>query len=150
CAIRSPRLFRVLPAQPEYLLQSPDTKQVPFTQVLRNFTALGQGWVDLQPQMELRVENAYYALGAPKRGLAGFLGTEVGRYQVRPKGDLKLLAVESHLEQRPGDQPPVQQLLGSAQSSFRRHRFFYAVVFNKRADVRGSVLLSAKSNQELE
>jgi hypothetical protein len=36
--------------------------------------------MELRPQMELRIENAYYRKGMPKRGLDGFLGTEIARY----------------------------------------------------------------------
>ena len=33
--------------------------------------------------MQLRVENADYREGAPKHGLATYLGTEVARYQAQ-------------------------------------------------------------------
>jgi hypothetical protein len=106
-------------------------------------------WVDLHPQMELRIENAYYKEGAVKRGLTGFLGTEIARYQVRPKG-LRLMAVEAVLPQRPSDQPPVQQLLPASEMRYRYYRFFYAVVFSKRREEGGAVLLGARSADELD
>jgi hypothetical protein len=62
--------FRVLPAKPDYLLRSPDSKDTPFPEVLGRYTNVGLGWVELRPQIELRVENAYFREGAPKRGLA--------------------------------------------------------------------------------
>jgi|SRR5579871_1788478 len=105
-------------------------------------------WVDLRPQMELRVENAYYKEGALKRGLAGFLGTEIARYQVRRAG-LRLMAVEAVLTQRPRDQLPVQQLLPTSKMRYRYYRFFYAVVFSKRREEGGAVLLGARSTDEL-
>lgn len=106
-------------------------------------------WVDLHPQMELRIENAYYKEGAVKRGLTGFLGTEIARYQVRSRG-LRLMAVEAVLPQRPRDQLPVQQLLPVAEMRFRYYRFFYAVVFSKRREEGGAVLLGARSADELD
>ena len=106
-------------------------------------------WVDLRPQMELRIENAYYREGAVKHGIVGFLGTEIARYQVRPRG-LGLIAVEATLPQRPRDQPPVQQLLRTSHMHYRYYRFFYAVVFSKRRETGGAVLLGAESSHELD
>jgi len=150
CATRrSLTAFRVLPAKPDYLLRSPDSAETPFPEVLGRYTNVGPGWVELQPQIELRVENAYFREGAPKRGLANFLGTEIARYQVRQTGVLERIALQSRLTQRPADQPPVQQLLSEPQSLYPHHRLFYQVVWNKRADVRSAVLLGAESTDEL-
>ncbi len=142
--------FRVLQASPEYLLRSPDSKNTPFPEVLGQYTSLGQGWVDLRRQMELRIENAYYREGAPKRGLTGFLGTEIARYQVGPKTGLRLISVQSRVAQRPGDQPPVQQLIRPSQGRYRHYRFFFEVLFNRKAELRGAVLLGAGSSDELD
>jgi hypothetical protein len=71
--------FRVIPAKPDYVLRSPDSKDIPFPEVLGRYTAVGTGWVGLRPEIELRIENAYFREGAPKRGLANFLGTEIAR-----------------------------------------------------------------------
>jgi hypothetical protein len=72
CAARLSRTyFEVLPNSPNYLLQSPDSRRTPFSEVLKaynNFEA-GHAWIDLEPLMELRIENAYYAPGAPRSGL---------------------------------------------------------------------------------
>ena len=136
--------FRVLPADPSYLLRSPDFKETPFPEVLSRYTNSGPSWVDLRPQMDLRIENAYYRDGASRRGLEGFLGTEIARYGVQPKGGLRLIDVESKLARRPSDQPPVQQLLPVSQARHRKYRFFYAVVFRKNGEARGSVLLGAQ------
>src|ERR1019366_6164180 len=102
-------------------------------------------WVDLRPQMKLRIENAYYREGAPKHGLQGFLGTEIARYQVRPERGLRLVSVESVLAQRPRDQPPVQALMRVVQMRYRYNRFFYAIVFSQKKETSGAVLLGARS-----
>src|SRR5713226_6343926 len=135
CATRRPvASFRVLPAKPDYLLRSPDSKDTPFAEVLGGYAHVGSGWVELRQQIGLRVENAYFREGTPKRGLANFLGTEIVRYQVFPTGMLKQIALLSHLEQRPRDQPPVQQLLSESQMRHGHHRFFYQVLVSKKTD----------------
>lgn len=147
---RAVATFRVLPARPDYLLRSPDSKDIPFQEVLSRHSNVGPGWVELRPQMELRIENAYFREGMPKHGLANFLGTEVGRYHVLATGVLEQIAVESRLAQRPADQPPVQELLSASQRLYGHHRLFYQIVVNKKADVHSAVLLSAESMDELE
>ena len=152
CANRHPAgTFRVLPSAPEYMLRSPDSRDASFPDVLREFNSFvaGQGWLDLRPLMDLRIENAYYKEGVPKHGLAGFLGTEIAQYQVRPNGSLKLVALQSSLAQRPADQPPVQDLVHPSQLRYRHHRFFFAIVFKRQGETRGSVLLGARSEVEL-
>ena len=141
--------FRVVPADPNYFLRSPDLKDVPFPDVLSQYTGVGAGWVDLQPKMGLRIENAYYREGAPKHGLNGFLGTEIARYRAQRTG-LRLLSVEPKLEQRPSDQVRVQDLLNSSQRRYRYHRFFYQIVFKSKGESRGAVLLGATSINELD
>ena len=106
--------------------------------------------MDLRPLMELRIENAYYREGEPKRGIAGFLGTEIAHYQVRENRGLRLLAVQSAVAVRPRDQGPVQELIRVSQMRARRYRYYFAVVFNKRGGIRGSVLLSGGSIEEIE
>jgi hypothetical protein len=140
--------FQVVPAQPAYLLRSPDLRDTAFPEVPTEFTPVGPGWVDLRPLMSLHIENAYYKEGAPKRGLNGFLGTEIASYRVEPK--LKLVSVESKLERRPSDQAAVQDLIGPVQRRFREHRFFYQVVFKVKGESRGAVLLGARSKEELD
>jgi hypothetical protein len=46
CATRrAGALFRVLPAKPDYLLRSPDSKDIPFPEVLGRYTTVGpDGW----------------------------------------------------------------------------------------------------------
>lgn len=149
CAARRTS-FRVLPATPDYLLRSPDRKNTPFPEVLGQYTKVGPDWVELRPRIELRVENAYFREGAPKHGLANFLGTEIARYQVLPAGTLEQIALQSRLFQRPADQPPVQQLLSDSQRRYPHHRLFYQVPVSKKSDVRSAVLLSAASVDELD
>jgi hypothetical protein len=104
--------------------------------------------MDLRPQMELRIENAYYQAGMPKRGLDGYLGTEIARYRVGSEGGMKLLSVQSMLD-RPADQAPVQQLISATQQRYRYYHFFYEILFKRSSANRGSVLLGADSPEEL-
>jgi hypothetical protein len=101
----------------------------------------GQGWLDLRPPMQLRVENAYYREGAPKRGLNGYLGTEIAYYQVQPNGHLRLLSTRP-MKDRPHDQPPVDRLMPPFIRRYRYHRFYFAIVFKRNAAERGSVVLT--------
>src|SRR5271155_2002766 len=117
CSCMTPRArgsFRVLQGEPNYLLRSPDATETPFPEVLSRYSEVGdtQGWL-LHPDTELDIENAYYREGAPKHGIANFIGTEKAVYAVRPRS-LRLISVESGLEQHPADQPPVQELIGPA------------------------------------
>lgn len=86
----------------------------------------------------------------PRHGLAGFLGTQAAVYRVRSGGGLALISAKSGVARRPHDQRPVQDLLRPSQRHHRRYRFFYAVVFDKKADIHGSVLLGARSLDELD
>src|SRR5581483_10637825 len=147
---RRERIFRVLPAQPEYRLGAPDARGTSFADVLNRFTPVAPAWVELRPQMELRIECAYYREGSTKRTLANFLGTQVARYQVRPGGTLRLLSVQSGLKQEPGNQPPVQRLISNSQGRYRYHRFFYEILLNRKAELRGAALLGARSAEELD
>jgi hypothetical protein len=144
------RGFRVVPAAPNYLLHDPDSRQTPFPDVLRAYNGFEQGsaWVELRPDMELHIEDAYYEPGASRHGLAGFLGTEVAQYKVGPHGGLQLLSVRS-MKDRPNDQPPVQELIPRSQQSHRYFRFYYEVLFRKSGNSRGSVLLSANAKNDI-
>jgi len=141
--------FRVLQGEPNYLLRSPDATETPFPEVLSRYSEVGdtQGWL-LHPDTELDIENAYYREGAPKHGIANFIGTEKAVYQVR-SGSLRLVSVQSALEQRPADQPPVQELIGASRLHYRYYRYFFQIVFRQKAGVRGAVLLGASSMDEL-
>jgi hypothetical protein len=99
--------------------------------------------------MQLRIENAYYRDGFPKHGTNGYLGTETAHYQVRARG-FRLLSVENVVKPHPREQPPVQELIPAAQKRYPHYRYFYAVVLNRRGNIRGSVLLGAGSVEELD
>lgn len=137
-------------SQPNYLLRSPDARDTPFPEVLSRYSDVGetQGWL-LHPQTELHIENAYYREGAPKHGIANYIGTEQVVYQVRQRS-LRLILVKSGLEQRPADQPPVQELIGASRLHYRCYRYFFQIVFRQKADTRGAVLLGANSINELD
>jgi hypothetical protein len=142
--------FRVLPGQPNYLLRSPESRDTPFPEVLSRYSEVGesQGWL-LHPNTELHIENAYYREGAPKHGVANFIGTEKAVYQVRGKG-LRLMSAQSVLEQSPADQAPVQELIGTPRLHYRYYRYFFQIVFRQKASARGAVLLGAATRAELD
>lgn len=142
--------FQVLPSSPDYLLQSPDARRTPFPEVLKAYNGFeaGLAWIDLEPLMEIRIENAYYEPGAPRSGLAGFLGTEVARYAVTPNG-LDLLAVQP-MKDRPPEDIPVQKLISNSKAEFQRYRLYYEIVFSQRDHTHGSVLLGADSQEEID
>jgi hypothetical protein len=151
CAMRQPKLgFRVLPRDPDYLLQAPDSRRTPFSEVLRAYNGFeaGHSSIDLRALMELRIENAYYKEGASRRGLEGFVGTEVAHYLVRPRG-LKLLSVQL-MENRPASEPGVQHLISPSQTSFNFYRLYYEIVFARSTHSHGSVLLGGTSPEELD
>src|ERR1700722_4366303 len=154
CSCARPRTqgsFRVLPGTPDYLLRAPDASETPFPEVLNRYSDAGdgQGWL-LHPHTELHIENAYYREGAPKHGVANFIGTEQAVYQVRPTG-LRLTSVQSGLDQhRPADQAPVQELIGPSQLHQRYYRYFFQIVFRQQAGARGAVLLGAGSGKQLD
>lgn len=148
CVWRS-RVFRVVPATPAYLLRSPDAHETPFPEILRDYNGFvpGREGMDLHPGMELRIENAYYQPGASRRGLNGYLGTEIARYQVQSSGGLQMLSVES-MKGRPSEQLPVQQLIRASELRDRVYRFYYEILF-RGGNARGSVLLGASAKDEM-
>ena len=104
--------------------------------------------MDLHPQMELRIENAYYKDGMSRKGLNGFLGTETARFIVQPGGELGLMSVNA-MNDRPGGQPGVAQLMSGPQARFRFHRFYFEILFTRRTRTQGSVLLGADTPAEI-
>ncbi len=150
CFLRRPAEFRVLPQAPAYLLRSPDSRKTPFADVLRDYNSfeLGRGWIDLRPLMELRIENAYYEKGSSRRGLQGFLGTEIARYDVGPKG-LRLVSVHS-MKDRPQTDTPVQDLISPSVMNAHYYRLYFEILFRLANNTHGSVLLSADSKEELD
>jgi hypothetical protein len=147
---RNSRAFKVLPRTPYYVLQSPDLQETPLPDTLRKYNGFepGGGWMDLRPEMEVEIENAYYEKGASRRGLKGYLGTEVARYEVTSQG-LRLLSVRP-METRPTGDPPVQALITHDAASFRYYRLYFEIVFTRKNNAHGSVLLGANSPDELE
>lgn len=151
CVVRLSRTyFEVLPDSPNYLLQSPDSRRTPFPEVLKAYNDFepGHAWIDLEPLMELRIEDAYYEPGAPRSGLAGFLGTEVARYLVTSHG-LALVSIQP-MSNRPKDQIPVQDLISNTETKFSHYRLYYEIVFSQRDHSHGSVLLAAGSQAEID
>ncbi len=150
CSLGHGRAFAVVPRNPAYLLRSPDRRETPFPDLLRAYNGFeaGRGWIDLRPEMELRIENAYYQKGSSRRGLAGFLGTEVARYDVLPNG-LRLLSVQP-MKDRPAADTPVQNLIPAPVLASRLYRLYFEIVFHRANGSHGSVLLTAKSQTELE
>ncbi len=144
------RWFRVVPSSPNYMLQSPDSQETAFTDVLRAYNGFepAKSWIDLRPLMELRIENAYYEKGASRRGLAGFLGTEIAQYEVMP-GGLRLLSVQP-MKDRPESELPVQQLIRDAELGFRYYRFYFEILFNRNSGAHGSAILGANSTEEID
>ena len=149
-ALTGPGSFQVLRGTPEYLLRAPDSSETPFPELFNRYRNQGIGSVDLRPQMELRVEAAYYREGSVSRNPADYLGTEIARFQVRPNGRLQLISVQSGLKGPRGKQPPVQSLIRTAQRRYNHERFFYAVALNRRGQTRGAVLLGAGTAGELD
>ena len=150
CGFRHPAVFQVVPDAQNYLLRSPDRRETQFPNILRDYNGFepGKSWVDLRPLMELRIENAYYKQGSSRRGLDGFLGTEVARYAVRKDG-LRLVSVQE-MNGRPSGDRPVQELISDAAAHARRYRLFFEIVFNRSTNSHGSVLLGANSTEQLE
>lgn len=142
--------FEVLPNRPSYVLQSPDSRRTPFPEVLKVYNGFeaGHAWIDLEPLMELRIENAYYEPGAPRSGLAGFLGAEVARYIVTAHG-LTLVSVQP-MSNRPKNEIRVQELISNTETHFSHYRLYYEVVFSQRDQTHGSVLLGANSQTEID
>jgi hypothetical protein len=99
--------------------------------------------------MELRIENAYYRAGASRRGLEGFLGTEIARYAVAAQG-LRLLDIHPMAADRPAFDKPVQALISKPSQQFRYYRLYYEIVFARSDHSHGSVLLGADSPEELD
>ncbi len=148
CAVHRPGSFAVLPHTPAYLLRSPDLRQTPFPDVLRDYNGYeaGRGWIDLRPLMELRIENAYYRPGSSRRGLEGYLGTEVARYRIGADG-LQLISVQP-MRNRPPNDTPVQDLISPGMMHARHYRLYFEA-FNPANNTRVSVLFAANSQEEL-
>ncbi len=142
--------FRVLAAEPNYLLRSPDLRNLPFPDVLASYTGVGDGWVELRPHMQLRIENAYFQTNAPERSLKYYVGTGTARYRVANNGALRSLPAEPSLPRPPRDQPAARDLVPPSMARLHYHRYYYQIVFRSKAAERGAVLLAANSEDELQ
>jgi hypothetical protein len=137
--------YRVVPQTPVYLLRYPDSHEVPLADVLRDYNGFerGRASIDLRPKMQIRIENAYYEKGFSRKGLKGYLGTEVARYEVGHQG-LHLLSFVP-MKARPENDLPVQNLISAAQLRFPYYRLYFEILFNRKTDSHGSLLLAAES-----
>ena len=144
------RPYQVMARVPEYTLRSPNLHETPLKDVLREYNGFvrGRGSIDLLPQMQLRIENAYYQKGFSRKGLNGYLGTEIARYEVGD-GGLRLLTVEP-MKDRPEADAPVQNLISPAQLKFQFYRLYLEVLFNSKTGDHTSVLLAANTKAELD
>jgi len=141
CSARKPaEVWRVVKAEPEYVLRSPG-EDIAFSYVLKRFNGfvLGEGWVDFREDMGLQVQYAMYEQGAERKGLKGFLGTETQRYLWR-RGRWRRLKGPKEGEAL----SPVERLRGNFQ------RFFYAVKVNRVGSTHSSALLTGDSQAEIE
>jgi len=150
CATRSAGHYRLLPAQPEYVVQSPDAARTPYPDVLRSYTASGEGWVQLQPGIGLLMERAYFRAEAPIEDIRSYLGTETVRYRVTWTDGLTASGPVQHLAERPSTVPPVEQLIAEDQLRRRYHRLFYQVLLNPTDTHRVAILVSGSSLEQIE
>jgi hypothetical protein len=148
CIYPNSHSFRVIPQAPNYVLRAPDARSIPFPDILRDYNGFqpGLSWMELRPLMEIRIENAYYKSGASRRGLEGFLGTEIARYEITAHG-LSLLSFQS-MKNRPANDMPVQQLVSHAQTKHRFYRLYFEIFFQGE-DSHRSVLLGSDTVQAL-
>jgi hypothetical protein len=148
-AISCARSYRVLPQTPSYVLKSPDHRETAFRDILQNYNGFERGFpsVDLRPGMGIRVENAYYEKGASRKGLKGYMGTEVAGYEVTARG-LQLVSVIP-MKNRPESDLPVENLILPAHLKFRYYRLYFEILFDRKKDEHGSVLLAADSLADL-
>jgi hypothetical protein len=141
--------FRVVPASKDYLLHAPDSGETPFPQLLSRYYGSDRAALNLHPLTELKIENAYYQKGIPKRGVNGYIGTETARYRVRASG-LRLVGLPTRLANAPDDQAPVHKLIDISATRYRHYRFFFEMMLNRKSGaIRGAVLLGANSPDEL-
>jgi hypothetical protein len=89
-------------------------------------------FLDLRPGVRLRIENAYWEEGSSRKGLNGYLGTEIATFRAEESGNLKLVGTDSkRTAARPPNQPAAVDLLPASHLSGRAYRLYYAVKFSK-------------------
>lgn len=150
CALRTTDTFRVLPGEPQYLVQSPDLDRTAYDQVLRAYTPQDRGWIELKPRMGLFIQYALFREGSTEHTLENYLGTESIRYEVEGRGKLAEFGEVSRMEPRPQDAPPVDQLISKRQREKKHHRFFFQVVIYTPEAQRVAALISSDSPEELQ
>jgi len=112
-------------------------------------------WVDLRPGMELRIEQAYFREGSPKRDLADYLGAQSVAYGVGKDGALRAGEVTSFLSnhperEQPRDQPPVQTLIPRRNLRYRYHRLFFQLAMSRTEAMHPAVLIGSGSVAQLD
>lgn len=148
CASRGPGRFRVTPAHPEYVLEKPDARRIPFRDVLGDYAPSGDGWVDLQPGMNLRIESAIFR--SESRALSNYLGTETARYRIKPGGRLVEVGQAELLANRPAGAPRPDQFVAPKLRGQARHRLFFQMLLNPTDTERVAVLVSADDAERLD
>ena len=141
--------FRVIPGLPDYLLQSPDSVTTPLEAILDPFQDTSEGWIELGPSMELRVEQAIFR-DPEERTVANYVGLETVRYVVLPSGELQQIFLESLPNSDGRTVPRVEDLIPVEQLRLTQHRLFLQVIFDREGGTQGAVLLSAASMAVLE
>ena len=105
--------------------------------------------MELQPGMVVRIEGAYYREGSPRTSRADYLGAETARYEVTPRGRLRLVALSS-LPTQPRDQPAIETLIRPRNLSSRYHRLSFQIVMSRTGAIRPAMLLGARSMPALD
>ena len=141
--------FRVIPGLPDYLLQSPDSVTTPLEAILDPFQDTSEGWIELGPSMELRVEQAIFS-DPDERTVANYVGLETVRYVVLPSGELQQIFLESLPNSDGRTVPRVEDLILVEQLRLPQHRLFLQVIFDREGGTQGAVLLSAASTAALD
>ncbi len=149
CALRTSDRFRVLPAEPQYLIQSPDLDRATYDEVLSGYAPRGDGWIELKPGMGIFIQYALFREGSTEHTLENYLGTESMRYEVNEQGQLVEFGEVSRMEPRPQDAPPVDQLISERQREKKLHRFFYQVLIRTPELKRVAALVSSDTPEQL-
>lgn len=139
--------YAVIPAAPGYLLRSPDGEKRAFSETTSGFGDSFNGWMDVGPEMALKLEKAYF-IPPESRRVRDYRGLETVQYLYTSAGVLRRINY-SHLEDRPAGQAPVTSALPHAQLFMRHHRLFFQVVLSKTSGTAQAVLVSSDSRPVL-
>jgi hypothetical protein len=150
CVLRTSDRFRLLPGEPQYLVQSPNLERTPYDEVLQAYTPHGRGWVELKPGMGVFIQNVLFREGSTHNSLEDYLGTESIRYEAGERGTLAEVGQAVRMEPRPQGAPPVDQLISKRQQEQKYHRFFYQVLVHTPEAHRVAALVSSDSLGQLE